>query len=103
MFEPLDWGLLLLVVVGAAVTLINRLAGHYILARFEPIPYRVEAALEAVPIAVMTTLAVPATINGGPAEWICLAVAMVLSLRVPFVVGVFAALALLLVLRAQGL
>ena len=103
MFDPLDWNLFALILAGAAVTLINRLAGHYILARFEPIPYRVEAALEAVPIAVMTTLVVPAAINGGPAEWICLGAAMLLSLRVPFVVGVFAALALLLVLRAQGM
>ena len=93
----------MLIVAGAAVTLVNRLAGHYVLARFEPIPYRVEAALEAVPIAVMTTLVVPAAVDGGPAEWICLGAAMVLSLRLPFMVCVFAALALLLVLRGQGL
>ena len=61
-FDPF---LLTLILVGAVVTLINRLAGHFIVARFEPIHYRVEAALEAVPVAVMTTLVVPAAVNGG--------------------------------------
>lgn len=103
MLEGTDWTLMVMILVGAAVTLMNRLAGHYVLARFEPIPYRVEAALEAVPVAVMTTLVVPAAVDGGPAEWICLALAMLLSLRLPFVVGVFAALAVLLILRGQGL
>ena len=103
MLEGTDWTLMVMILVGAAVTLMNRLAGHYVLARFEPIPYRVEAALEAVPVAVMTTLVVPAAVDGGPAEWICLALAMLLSLRLPFVAGVFAALAVLLILRGQGL
>ena len=103
MLEGTDWTLMVMILVGAAVTLMNRLAGHYVLARFEPIHYRVEAALEAVPVAVMTTLVVPAAVDGGPAEWICLALAMLFSLRLPFVVGVFAALAVLLILRGQGL
>lgn len=102
MFESVDWYITSMIVFGAIVTLINRLAGHYILVRFEPIPFRVEAALEAVPVAVMTTLVIPATINGGPAEWICLALAMLFSLRMPFVVGVFASLAVLLLLRSFG-
>ena len=99
MAELFDPFLLQLIVVGAIVTLVNRLAGHYILARFEPINYRVEAALESVPIAVMTTLVVPAVVNGGWPEWICLAVAMVLSVRMPFVVSVFGAVAVLLAIR----
>ncbi len=100
MIEPLDGALLTIIVVGGLVTLVNRLAGHYILAYFEPIPYRVEAALEAVPVAVMTTLVVPAAVNGGPAEWVCLASAIVLSLRFGAVTSAFLALGLLLVLRA---
>ncbi len=103
MFETLEASLLLLIVIGAIVTLLNRLAGHYVLARFEPIPYRVEAALEAVPVAVMITLVVPATMDGGSAEWICLAAAILFSLRLPFVVAVFAALGVLLALRYFGL
>ncbi len=99
MSELVDPFLLQLILVGAIVTLINRLAGHYILARFEPINYRVEAALEAVPVAVMTTLVVPAAVNGGWPEWVCLVTAMVLCLRFPFVVAVFGAVAVLLVIR----
>ena len=103
MLESLDWNLTLIILLGAAVTLFNRLAGHYILAQFEPIHFRVEAALEAVPVAVMTTLVIPAAMDGGPAEWISLAVAMVLSMRLPFIVCVFGAVAVLLVLRSAGL
>ena len=102
MLEGVDWHLTMMIVLGAIVTLINRLAGHYILVRFEPINFRVEAALEAVPIAVMTTLVVPAVINGGPAEWLCLILAMIFSLRMPFFVGVFGALVVLLILRSFG-
>lgn len=96
LFDPF---LLQLIIVGALVTLVNRLAGHYILARFEPINYRVEASLEAVPVAVMTTLVVPAVVNGGWLEWISLVVAMVLCLYVPFVVAVFGAVAVLVLSR----
>ena len=96
LFDPF---LFKLIIVGAIVTLINRLAGHYILTRFEPINYRVEAALEAVPVAVMTTLVVPAVVNGGWPEWLCFAIAMMLSLRVSFTIAVFGSLAVLLVIR----
>jgi len=99
MASMIDPFMLYLVVVGAVVTLINRLAGHYILVRFEPIPYRVEAALEAVPVAVMTTLVVPAAVNGRWQEWAALLAVMVLCLRLPFVFSVAGALAVLLLLR----
>lgn len=102
MFSSLDTSLLLLIIVGALVTLINRLAGHYIVARFEPIPYRVEAALEAVPVAVIITLVVPSVVDGGWIEWSTLFVAVILGLRLPFIVAVFGALVFLLALRALG-
>ena len=97
-----DWYLVLIVLVGSAVTLVNRLAGHYILARFEPIPYRVEAALEAVPVAVMTTLVVPAAINGGVAEWLAFATAFALGLRLHFLIAVVGGVGVLLLLRQAG-
>ncbi|MDD9909179.1 MAG: AzlD domain-containing protein [Ahrensia sp.] len=95
-FDPF---MLQLIFIGALVTLVNRLAGHFILVRFEPIPYRVEAALEAVPVAVMTTLVVPAALNGTWIEWVALATAAILSTRLPFVAAVIGALAVLLALR----
>ncbi len=97
LFDPF---LLQLIIVGAIVTLVNRLAGHYILARFEPINYRIEASLEAVPVAVMTTLVIPVVVNGGWLEWLCLLIAMVLCLFTPFVVAVFGAVGLLVLLRS---
>jgi len=96
LFDPF---LFKLIIVGAVVTLINRLAGHYILTRFEPINYRVEAALEAVPVAVMTTLVIPAVVDGSWPEWLCFVIAMILSLRVSFTVAVFGSLAVLLAIR----
>ena len=102
MFSSLDLTLLILIIAGAVVTLVNRLAGHYIMARFEPIHYRVEAALEAVPVAVMITLVVPTVVDGGWLEWGTLFVTFVLGLRLPFIVAVFAALAFLLAMRGFG-
>lgn len=99
MSDVFDPFLLQLIIVGAVVTLINRLAGHYILTRFEPIDYRIEASLEAVPVAVMTTLVVPAVVNGGWLEWLCFVVAMVLCAYVPFVLAVFGAVGVLVILR----
>ncbi len=102
MFSLLDTTLVLLIVVGGVVTLANRLAGHYIMARFEPIPFRVEAALEAVPVAVMITLVVPTIVDGGWVEWLTLFVALLLSFRLPFIAAVFVALLFLLGLRYLG-
>ena len=99
MFELFDPHLLVLTLACGVVTLINRLAGHYILTLFEPIPYRVEAALEAVPMAVMVTLVVPAALNGGWIEWTSLAVAAFLCTRVQFVFAVAGGWGLLMVLR----
>ena len=98
-----DAQIVLLLVIGGVVTLINRTAGHYILRRFEPIPYRVEAALEAVPIAVIICIIVPSVVNGGPIEWITLLFAMALSLRFGFLTSCGLALVLLLLLRNSGL
>ncbi len=102
MFSALDMTLVFLIVAGGIVTLVNRLAGHYIMARFEPIPFRVEAALEAVPVAVMITLVVPTVVDGGWLEWLTLFVALVLSFRLPFIAAVFAALLFLLGMRYLG-
>ncbi|MEO0498475.1 MAG: AzlD domain-containing protein [Pseudomonadota bacterium] len=102
MFEPTgaDVTLYLIILVGGAVTLINRMAGHYVLRRFEPIPYRVEAALEAVPVAVITAIILPAAIDGGWMERLVLVVAMLLGVRFSFLVAGGLSLVLLIVLRS---
>ena len=53
---------------GAAMTYLARAGGHLVLSRFERIHPRVEAGLNAVPAAVLTTLFAPALLTGGPAE-----------------------------------
>lgn len=70
------------IILGAAVmTYLTRIGGHLVLSRFERIHPRVEAGLNAVPAAVLTTLVAPATLSAGPAELIALLVAGLVALR----------------------
>ena len=57
-----------IILAGAAVTYLTRVGGHLVLSRFERVHPRVEAALDAVPAAVLTTLVAPALVQAGPAE-----------------------------------
>ena len=66
---------------GAIVTYLTRAGGHLLLSRFETVHPRVEAALEAVPAAVLATLIAPAVFNSGPAEILALVVACGVALR----------------------
>lgn len=72
-----------IIIAGALATYMTRVGGHLVLSRFEHIPARVEAALNAVPAAVLTGIVAPYAVYFGPAEAITLAVAFVLSLRMP--------------------
>ena len=66
---------------GAVMTYAARVGGHLVLSRFVNVHPRVEAGLNAVPAAVLTTLVAPAAISAGPAEMIALVVAGLASLR----------------------
>jgi uncharacterized membrane protein len=55
--------------------------GHLVLSRFETIHPRVEAGLNAVPAAVLTTLVAPAALGAGPAEWAALIISGLVALR----------------------
>lgn len=66
---------------GAVATYLSRIGGHLVLSRFERVHPRVEAGLNAVPAAVLTTLVAPAATLGGPVEWAALAVAGLVALR----------------------
>ncbi|GLS28826.1 Uncharacterized membrane protein [Mesorhizobium albiziae] len=70
-----------IVLAGAVVTYLTRVGGHLVLSRFERIHPRVEAGLNAVPAAVLTTLVAPAVLSAGPSELIALAVAGIVALR----------------------
>lgn len=70
-----------IIVAGAIATYLTRIGGHLVISRFERIHPRVEAGLNAVPAAVLTTLVAPAALSAGPAELAALAVAAIVSLR----------------------
>lgn len=71
-----------IIIGGAIVTYLTRIGGHLILTRFDHIHPRVQAGLDAVPAAVLTTLVAPAVVDGGPSEWIAFAIAVVVGLSV---------------------
>ena len=66
---------------GAVATYLTRIGGHLVLSRFDRIHPRVEAGLNAVPAAVLTTLVAPVAMTAGPAEWAALIAAVLMSLR----------------------
>jgi len=70
-----------IIAAAAVMTYLTRIGGHLVISRFDFIHPRVEAALNAVPAAVLATLVAPAALNAGPAEWIALVVSGAVSLR----------------------
>ena len=84
---------------GALLTYATRAGGHLVLSRFRRIPPRVEAGLNAVPAAVLTTLVAPAVVGAGVAEIVALVVAGFASLRGGVMGGFFAGGVILVLLR----
>ncbi|RWQ05550.1 AzlD family protein [Mesorhizobium sp.] len=89
-----------IIIAGAIATYLTRIGGHLVISRFENIHPRVEAGLNAVPAAVLTTLVAPAALGAGPAEWAALIVAGLVSLR-GGLMAMFLAGAVVLVLARQ--
>ena len=88
-----------IILVGAIATYLTRIGGHMVLSRFERIHPRVEAALDAVPAAVLTTLVAPAAMQGSWIEWTALAVAGLVALRGGMLAMFLAGAAVLILLR----
>ena len=93
----------LLIAVLGLVTLATRAGGYLVLARFKRIPAPVQAGLEAVPAAVITTLVLPPALTAGPAEMLALIVAGLACLRLPPIAVIVLGIGLLVVLRQFGL
>ena len=70
-----------LILLTGAVTYLTRSGGYLLLARFQKLHPRVEAALEAVPGAVLITLILPPALTNGPVEIIAMLAAFAASLR----------------------
>lgn len=97
MSEPVVW----VILAGAALTYLTRIGGHLILSRFDRIHPRVEAGLDAVPAAVLTTIVAPAAYHGGVAELVALVVAALAAWRGFGMFGVFVAGGTVLVVLRQ--
>src|SRR6185312_15517485 len=91
-----------IIVAGAIATYLTRIGGHLVISRFESIHPRVEAGLNAVPAAVLTTLVAPAAMSAGPAELAALAVAAIVSLRGGLMTMFLAGAAVLIAMRHFG-
>ena len=92
----------LLIFALAIVTYATRIGGDLVLSRFAPLNPRVEAALDAVPIAVMTAIVVPTALATGPAEPCAVAVTVLSSLRLSTNLRILAGVGTVIVLRAIG-
>lgn len=95
-FDPISTGTILMM---AAVTLAMR-CGGYFLVRYVRVTGRVEAAMSAMPAAVLTALVVPTALATGPAESLAAAVTVLAVLRLPLIVAVFLGTASVVAFRA---
>ena len=91
------------IILTGVVTYITRSAGYVVLARFKNLHPRVEAALEAVPGAVLVTIVLPPALTNGPVELLAMVAALIASFRLS-PIGVLAiGMAIVVVGRALGL
>lgn len=71
-----------IIAAGAVATYLTRIGGYLLIMRMKRIPPRAEAALNAVPAAVLTTLVAPAAVTGGLDVTLTMAVAFLVGLRI---------------------
>ncbi|AGS22632.1 AzlD family protein [Rhizobium etli] len=77
-----DLHMALVILAAAVATFATRIGGYILITRMESIPPRMEAALNAVPAAVLTTLVAPAFFIGGWESKLALIVALFVGLRI---------------------
>lgn len=88
-----------IVIAGAVATYLTRIGGHVVLSRVRNLHPRVEAGLDAVPAAVLTTLVAPAATTGGLAELTALLATGLATWRFGPTIGFVAGAAALILLR----
>jgi len=79
-FDP---HMVMLIAAAAVVTFLTRIGGYILIVKMTRIPPRVEAALTAVPAAVLTTLVAPAFFIGGWDTRVAMLAALLVGLRYP--------------------
>lgn len=93
----------MLIVALALVTYMTRIGGHVVLSRFKSIPPRVDAALSAVPAAVITAIVVPPALTNGPAGFIAMAATTLACFRLSPIFAMILGMVVLVVLRNLGI
>ncbi|MGV1926093.1 AzlD family protein [Agrobacterium tumefaciens] len=74
---------LILIALATVATYLTRIGGYILMTRMKSIPPRMEAGLNAVPVAVLTTLVAPAFFEGGYEVKIAMVAALLVCLRFP--------------------
>lgn len=92
----------LLIALAAVLTYGTRAVGHVLLSRLETIPPRLDAALNAVPPAMLITLVVPAFVDAGWLERAIIAGCGVLALRLSVLSAVVIGVCAVAVARYLG-
>jgi uncharacterized membrane protein len=88
----------LLIADAAAATFLTRIGGYVLVKRLKTMPPRLEAALNAVPAAVLTTLVAPAFFYGEIDVKVAMAAALLIGLRfsaIPMLIGGWAVVMLM--------
>lgn len=95
----LDTTTLLVILAAAIATYMTRIGGYILITRMKTIPPRMEAALNAVPAAVLTTLVAPAFFTGGWDVRIAMLAALAVALRYPGLIMLAAGWAAVMICR----
>jgi uncharacterized membrane protein len=99
---PQDLRLIGVIVLAAIATYLTRIGGAIMMAKMSRIPPRMEAALNAVPAAVLSTLVAPALVYGGTDVAIAIVVAFLVGLRLSSLPMLAAGWAAVMLLRHSG-
>ncbi|MEF2073743.1 AzlD family protein [Consotaella aegiceratis] len=92
----------LLILFAGVLTYLARISGHLLLSRLDRVPRRLEATLNAVPAAVLTTLVTPVLVNGGWPERLAILVVLICTFRLPLLATVAIGAGIVIVARAFG-
>ncbi len=92
----------IVILLTGVVTYITRSGGYVVLSRFKRLHPRVEAALEAVPGAVLVTLILPAILNNGQLEIVAMIIAMLVCFRFSPIAVLLIGMGLVISGRALG-
>jgi uncharacterized membrane protein len=91
--------MVVLILAAAVATYLTRIGGYVLVKRLKTMPPRLEAALNAVPAAVLTTLVAPAFFAGTIDVKIAMAVSLLVGLRFSAIPMLIAGWLVVIVLR----